>query len=70
MIQLVVNEIEAETNAMRPFNPIEVGHVGVDAVIPFHRAPVVGVAERAIAADIEDREAALPDIRAVGPRNL
>src|SRR2546422_4262770 len=44
--------------------------VGVLPVVPLDRAPVVDIAEAAVAADIEDREATLANVRAVGAGNL
>src|SRR5256885_16918041 len=70
VVQLVMDKVEAETQIMGPFDPVEVGHIGVYAIVAHHRAPVVDVAERAVAGDIEDREAALPDVGAIGPRYL
>ncbi len=70
MVHLVTQQVEPEADAVGAFGPAHVCGVCIQLVIPLYRAPVVHVAERRIAADIKNRETALPGIRAIRTRNV
>src|SRR4029077_17076006 len=59
-----------EPQAVGAFGPGQIRRISVLPVVADHRAPVVGVAEGSVAADIENREAALAHIGTVGSGNL
>ncbi len=70
MIHVVLQQIGPKTDAVRSLVPIQIGAVGVQLIVAYHRAPVVHVAKRGIAGDVENRETALPGVGAVGAGNL
>src|SRR5262249_7449467 len=70
VIHLVLYKVKAEPHIVRSLCPCHVRYVSVDTIIPLHRAPVVHVAERGVAGDVDDRETALPGIRTIRAGNL
>src|SRR5262249_36299311 len=69
VIQFVFDQICAEADVVGTFGPARVRHVGVDAVVPLHGAPGIGVADRFIAGDADDGETALANVGTVGAGN-
>src|SRR5262249_24841422 len=70
VVHLVLDHVDSEPKIMGASGPVQVDSVGVLPVIAFHRAPIILVAEPAVTADIEDREATLADVGTVGAGNL
>src|SRR5262249_39216152 len=70
VVHLVLDHVDSEPKIMGASGPVQVDSVGVLRVIAFHRAPIILVAEPAVTADIEDREATLADVGTVGAGNL
>src|SRR5262249_24472914 len=70
VVHLMVDVIQSGADAMRTVHPIDVCGVCIEAIVALDRAPVIHMRQRCVAADIENREAALPRVGAVRAGNL